>query len=108
VDGGVRDTVPVSILRKVGCTKIIAVDAHKLPSRWYPVTTVDVIRRSLQALIDESMDASDLQGDDVFVVKTEWKNVSWWTCCKALMENIDEGTRCVLGLRDEVLRFLRS
>jgi NTE family protein len=108
VDGGVRDNVPVSILRKAGCTKIVAVDAHRIPEHWYPVTTVDVIRRSLQALMDEAMDASDLQGDDVFVVKTDWKSVSWWTCCKALRENIDVGTRTVLGLRDDIQCFLQS
>jgi NTE family protein len=106
VDGGVRDMVPVSILRQAGCNKIIAVDVQKLATNWYPVTMVDVLKRSLMALMDESTDSSDLQGDDVFVIKPEVNRTSWWSCREPMKNNIDLGYQHVLDIRQQILDFL--
>ncbi len=106
VDGGVRESVPVSILRQAGCNKIIAIDVQNLCANWYPVTMVDVLKRSLVALMDESKDSSDLQGDDVFFIKPEVNRTSWWSCRKPMKSNIDLGYQHVLDMRQQIFDFL--
>ncbi|CAM3693267.1 patatin-like phospholipase family protein [Alicyclobacillus pomorum] len=106
VDGGVRETVPISILRQVGCNKIIAIDVQNISQNWYPVTMVDVLKRSLVALIDESTDSSHLQGDDVLVIKPDVKRTSWWSCRKPMKSNIDLGYQHVLNMRQQIFDFL--
>ncbi|MCL6444387.1 MAG: patatin-like phospholipase family protein [Alicyclobacillus sp.] len=108
VDGGVRDRVPVSILRQAGCDKIIAVNIHQLTAAWYPVTVVDVIQRSLATVLDEASDTSDLAGDDVFVIKPDLSRTSWWSCREPMMRNMDLGYQYVLSRRANILNFLNS
>lgn len=75
-DGALRHYVPVEILRQAGCNKIIVVNLSKLESDWEPTTVVQVVTRSFDILLKETM-ADDLKGDDVFVLEPNVGHVTW-------------------------------
>lgn len=107
IDGGVRDLVPVNVLRRAGCNRIIAVDVHRLPDTWYPVTAIDVITRAMAALLDEAKDGTDLTGDDVFVIRPDGLlPVSWWSARKPMRVNIDVARAYAQGMKREMIGFL--
>lgn len=108
VDGGVRDVVPVSILRKAGCQRIIAVNVHELKPDWAPVTTFHVLKRSLDTVLDESMESSDLAGDDVLVIQPRATVPEWWAAKKPMMDNVAYGERVVMEMEEEIRRFLKA
>lgn len=108
VDGGVRDLIPVSILRKSGCDKVFAVDVMKLPQDWYPVTIADILQRSLDALKDEAVESSDLSGDSVFAINPELDRTSWWSSQKSMMRNMELGYEYVIHRKDDILTFLNT
>lgn len=106
VDGGVRDVVPVNALRQAGCDRIIAVDVHQLPADWRPVTTVDVIARSMAALLDEAKVKSDLAGDDVLVIRPDLEWTNWWTARKSMQRNLEIAKIHTQEMKGQVMRFL--
>jgi NTE family protein len=108
VDGGVRHLVPVSILQQVGCDKIFAVDVMTLPQDWYPVTIADILKRSLDVLLDEAVESSDLLGDSIFVINPELNQTSWWSSQKTMVRSLELGYQYVMDRKDDILRFLST
>jgi NTE family protein len=106
VDGGVRDLIPIRILLEAGCTKIIAVDLHRYAEDWHPITTIDVLTRSLQVLVEET---SDVEKNDpnVLVLKPRPRKVTWLHR-RGLRENAEIGQQYVLGLEAKIRAFLST
>ncbi|MDQ0190717.1 patatin-like phospholipase family protein [Alicyclobacillus cycloheptanicus] len=107
VDGGVRDQVPVTVLRRAGCDKIFAVYLHKLDDSWYPVTFVDVLRRSILTLVDEAVASSDLV-PDTFVLKPDLTPITGWQHREPMLKNMTLAFDDVMARKDEILSFLTS
>ncbi|WDL97275.1 patatin-like phospholipase family protein [Alicyclobacillus sp. ALC3] len=107
VDGGVRDIVPVQALRNAGCDRVIAIDVHQLPATWRPVTTVDVMARSMATLLDEAKQTSDLAGRDVFVLRPDLEWTSWWAARKPMAHNLHTARTYTHQQASELMRFLR-
>jgi len=66
-DGAFRHYVPVEVLRKAGCTTIIAVNLYKLKPNWRPLTAIHVLARSYEILLQQSIE-DETQGDDVLLL----------------------------------------
>jgi NTE family protein len=106
VDGGVRDLIPIRILLEAGCTKIIAVDLHRYAEDWHPITTIDVLTRSLQVLVEETSDVEE-NDPDVFVLRPRPQKVTWLHR-RGLRENAEIGQQYVLGLEAKIRAFLST
>lgn len=76
VDGGFRHYVPVDVLRAAGCTKIIVVNLYRLSHNWLPRSVFHLVFRSLDILLQESVD-NDVAGTDVYVIRPEVGDITW-------------------------------
>lgn len=77
VDGAFRHYVPVTVLREFGCRKIIAVNLYRLPPSFEPTTIVDVLIRSFDILLRESID-NDLESHtDLYVIEPDLSQIRW-------------------------------
>ncbi len=108
MDAGVRNQIPVTILRQAGCDKIFAVNVLKLPQNWYPVTMIDVLQRSLETLKDEAIDNSDLKGDSIYRISPKLKRTSWRSGRDSMIKNIDMGYKYILDHKQDILKFVGS
>lgn len=105
VDGAMRHYVPVSVLERVGCKKIIAVNLYRLPPHYEPRTIVDVLARSFDILLRESIDNDMVPGSHVYVLEPDvsgirWRKFSQMTRC------VDIGRKLVEDNRMELTSFL--
>ncbi|MCF8563736.1 patatin-like phospholipase family protein [Alicyclobacillus tolerans] len=75
-DGALRHYVPVQTLRQAGCNKIIVVNLARLEQGWAPLTFTDILLRSFEILLEETM-SDDLQGDDLFILQPDVSHVTW-------------------------------
>jgi NTE family protein len=66
----------VDILRQAGCPRIVAVDLYRLDQEWEPQTFVHVLVRSLDILLQETVD-QDTEGSDVMILQPKIKENSW-------------------------------
>lgn len=76
VDGAIRHYVPVYILREMGCEKIIVINLHTLEANWQPRHLVDVLIRSFDVLLRETID-DDIDGQNVFVIEPDVQGTTW-------------------------------
>ncbi len=98
VDGAFRHYVPVSILREYGCKKIIAINLYRLPQSFQPITIFDVLARSFDILLRESIDNDLEHNHDLYVIEPNLSAIKWHSfsdmkLCMEIGENI---IRCEL------------
>ncbi|MCL6515569.1 patatin-like phospholipase family protein [Alicyclobacillus sp.] len=103
-DGGIRDYVPVQVLRRAGCRRVIAVNLHRLDAHWRPDTPAHVIARALEILLHESVTA-DTAGDDVITLTPRLPPMTWWSFDQ-LMQCVRAGRLCVAENRDRLIAWL--
>jgi NTE family protein len=77
VDGAFRHYVPVTVLREFGCKKIIAVNLYRLPQPFKPTTIVDVLARSFDILLRESIDNDLEHNQDLYVIEPDLAKIKW-------------------------------
>ncbi|MCL6516038.1 patatin-like phospholipase family protein [Alicyclobacillus sp.] len=104
VDGGLRDLVPVRVLREAGCTHILAVNLHRLHRPWRPDSVFQVLRRSIDVMLQESVEA-DTAGSDVLALKPAYGPVHWWSR-RGLVTNADMARESVWQQRHSIRAFL--
>jgi len=76
VDGGLREYVPVNVLRAAGCTHILAVNLYRLVDNWRPDTFAHVLSRSFDIIWQEGVD-EDVDGPDVLSVLPKLSHIRW-------------------------------
>lgn len=74
VDGAFRHYVPVQVLRRIGCRKVIAINLYRLKRDWRPNTVINVLTRSFDILLQETVDG-DVQGTEIFVLSPDVSDV---------------------------------
>ncbi|GLV12620.1 exported phospholipase [Alicyclobacillus hesperidum] len=107
VDGAMRHYVPVSVLERIGCDKIIAVNLYRLPSRYEPRTFVDVLARSFDILLRESIDNDMAPSSRLFVVEPDMSRVRWRTF-RQMSECVKLGEQAVYEQADQIRAFLQN
>ncbi len=63
VDGAIRHYAPVHVLRQAGCQHIIVINLHVLKEDWRPDHIVDVLTRSFEVMLRETIE-DDTMGPD--------------------------------------------
>jgi len=106
VDGAMRHYVPVEALRQCGCTKIIAVNLYQLPRDYSPKTMVDVLARSFDILLRESID-NDTQQQDVFVLEPRFSSASVWSL-RDMKKHVHRGEMAVANAMPKLEQFLSN
>jgi NTE family protein len=105
-DGGLRDLIPVRVLRQAGCDRILAVNLHRLPPGWRPDSVFRVLRRSVEVMLQESVEA-DLAGEDVLPLQPAFGPATWWSK-RGLLANAAMARADVWAQRDEIRAFLAA
>ncbi|WP_081841365.1 patatin-like phospholipase family protein [Alicyclobacillus macrosporangiidus] len=105
-DGGLRDLIPVRVLRQAGCDRILAVNLHRLQPGWRPDSLFRVLRRSVDVMLQESVEA-DLAGDDVLPLQPAFGPASWWSK-RGLLANAAMARADVWAQRDRIRAFLAA
>lgn len=103
-DGGIRDYVPVRVLRQAGCRRIIAVNLHQLNEDWNPDTFVHVVARAIDILLQEAV-AADTAGEDVITLTPRLSSMTWWSFHQ-LTACVRAGRLAVWENRDRILRHV--
>ncbi|SFV05627.1 patatin-like phospholipase family protein [Alicyclobacillus macrosporangiidus] len=103
-DGGIRDYVPVRVLRQAGCRRIIAVNLHELDVDWNPDTFVHVVARAINILLQETV-AADTAGDDVITLTPRLPSMTWWSFHQ-MTACVRAGRLAVWENRDRILRHV--
>jgi NTE family protein len=106
VDGAVRHYVPVYVLREMGCEKILVINLHTLERDWAPRHFFDVLSRSFDVLLRESID-DDVVGSNVMVIEPNVDGVNW-TSFDRLESCFEAGRQAVYEKRQSILRWLRT
>ena len=106
VDGALRHYVPVEVLRQAGCDKIIVVNLNRLESAWQPTTLINVLTRSFDILLEETIE-DDLAGEDVFLLQPDVSQVTWVSFSE-LHACLNAGRTVVEQQRDALIRFLHA
>ncbi|WP_206830402.1 patatin-like phospholipase family protein [Alicyclobacillus fructus] len=106
VDGAMRHYVPVSVLRQMGCRRILAVNLYRLPNPFHPKTLIDVFLRAFDILLRESID-NDLDAPSVFLLEPDLSGVKGHPF-ERLPAYIQAGRACAQDHADAVLSFVRS
>lgn len=106
VDGAMRHYVPVSVLRDIGCQKIIAVNLYRLPAHYRPVTLVDVLARSFDILLRESIDNDIAKDPDVYVLEPDLSGIRWRSFVQ-MQECLNIGQALVEKHRTALQSFVR-
>ncbi|MFB5189408.1 patatin-like phospholipase family protein [Alicyclobacillus fastidiosus] len=107
VDGAMRHYIPVSVLKDAGCDKIIAVNLYRLPANYEPITLVDVLARSFDILLRESIDNDIAPGPELYVLEPDLSSVKWRKFAQ-MADCVAIGQQLVLERRMELQAFLRS
>lgn len=105
-DGALRHYVPVEVLRQAGCDKIIVVNLTKLEPNWQPTTFIEVVTRSFDILLNETI-SDDLEGTDVFLLEPDVSHVTW-VSFDELHACVQAGQQVVELNKFTLLRFLRE
>lgn len=105
IDGGLRHYVPVDVLRSAGCNAIIAVNLHQLQSKWEPNTFIDVLTRSIEILLHDTVE-NDTIGNDLFLIHPQLEGVNFASFGE-LKACVTAGKRAVMEDRDELTAFIR-
>ncbi|MCL6625687.1 patatin-like phospholipase family protein [Alicyclobacillus shizuokensis] len=106
VDGALRHYVPVYVLREMGCQKIIVVNLHTLDRDWRPRHLVDVLIRSFDVLLRETIE-DDMGGDDVYVVEPSVQGMNW-TSLQRLEDSFYAGYEAVISIRQRLLTWIHD
>lgn len=77
VDGSIRDYVPVSVLHRAHCDKIIAVNLYRLTTDYRPQTMIDVLARSFDILLRESIDNDVMASPKTYLIEPDFSNIRW-------------------------------
>ncbi|MDQ0188499.1 patatin-like phospholipase family protein [Alicyclobacillus cycloheptanicus] len=105
-DGACRHYVPVRVLREVGCQKIIAVNLYQLDADWTPHSFVHVLSRSIDILLQETVD-NDVDGGDLLVLTPNVGKMTWLSFDE-IETALAAGERAVEEQRGEIEAFLRE
>lgn len=105
VDGAMRHYVPVTVLRSAGCQKVIAVNLYRLSPNYEPTTMIDVLARSFDILLRESIDNDVALGSQVLVLEPDMSRLRWHRFTQ-MSECVEIGRKLVLDRQSEILRFL--
>lgn len=105
VDGAMRDYVPVEVLKAIGCKKIIAVNLYRLPLHYQPTTLIDVLARSFDILLRESIDNDMVSGPTTFVMEPDLSHIKWKRF-EQMRECAEIGRKLVLQRQDELRAFV--
>lgn len=106
VDGGLRSYVPVEVLRDIGCTHIIAVNLYRLKGQWQPTTFVEVLSRSFDILLQETIDG-DVKGTDVLSITPNVSDVSFLSF-DDMKRCVFSGQKAVVQKEAQLKEFLRK
>ncbi|WP_169794765.1 patatin-like phospholipase family protein [Alicyclobacillus kakegawensis] len=106
VDGAMRHYVPVYVLREMGCQKIIVVNLHTLDRDWQPRHLVDVLCRSFDVLLRETIE-DDVGGDDVYVVEPCLQGMNW-TSLRRLEDSFYAGYEAVISNKQRLLAWIHD
>lgn len=106
VDGGLRDYVPVKVLRAVGCTHILAVNLYRLVDNWRPDTFAHVLSRSFDILLQETID-EDVGGSDVLSITPNLSHMSF-TSVRGMNQCVQAGQRAVAEKVNIIRDFLTN
>ena len=106
VDGAMRHYVPVSVLRQLGCRRILAVNLYRLPAEFHPKTMIDVFLRAFDILLRESID-NDLDAPSVLLLEPDLSAVKGHPF-ERLPAYIRAGRACVEDQADAILKFVHS
>lgn len=105
VDGAMRHYVPVSVLKSIGCDKIIAVNLYQLPTEYQPRTLVDVLARSFDILLRETID-NDIENDErTFILEPDVSSVHWRRFSQ-MQDCVEIGRKLVESKERELHEFL--
>lgn len=96
IDGAFRHYVPVTVLREFGCKKIIAINLYRLQQPFTPVTFIDVLSRSFDILLRETIDNDLEQSDNLYVIEPDLRRIKW--------RSFLEMEKCVSIGRDIIVR----
>ncbi|WAH35102.1 patatin-like phospholipase family protein [Alicyclobacillus dauci] len=107
VDGAMRDYVPVKVLHEVGCKKIIAVNLYRLTKKYEPTTLVDVLSRSFDILLRESIDNDITPGSTTYVLEPDLSEIKWRRFSQ-MNECVEIGRKLVEQKKDSILAFARQ
>ncbi|WP_236026341.1 patatin-like phospholipase family protein [Alicyclobacillus suci] len=107
VDGAMRHYVPVSVLQDAGCDKIIAVNLYRLPANYIPTTLVDVLARSFDILLRESIDNDISPGPKIYVLEPDLSEIKWRKFAE-MADCVRIGNTMVNEQRDALLTFLQT
>lgn len=105
VDGAMRHYVPVSVLRQMGCQRILAVNLYRLPTEFHPKTLIDVLLRAFDILLRESID-NDLDAPSVLLIEPDLARVTGHAFDR-LPGYIRAGRASVESKSDAILAFVR-
>lgn len=107
VDGAMRDYVPISVLDSTGCDKIIAVNLYRLPNHYKPRTLVDVLARSFDILLRESIENDIVASSKTFLLEPDFSEIRWKTFSQ-MKKCYNIGHETVHQKRTEILHFLST
>lgn len=107
VDGAMRHYVPVSVLQGLGCQKIIAVNLYRLPANFEPTTIIDVLARSFDILLRESIENDMAVSERVYVLEPDMSRLRWYKFTQ-MSECVNIGRQLVDDERSEITRFVRN
>lgn len=107
VDGAMRHYVPVSVLDHAGCDKIIAINLYRLPINYEPTTLVDVLARSFDILLRESIDNDVIASKKTYLLEPDFSDIKWRNFSQ-MRTCVDLGKRTVDDRRTELLAFMRN
>lgn len=107
IDGAMRHYVPVSVLETVGCDKIIAVNLYRLPEEYEPRTLVDVLTRSFDILLRESIDNDVKPDGHVYTLEPDLSHVHWRHFSQ-MTDCVEIGKQLVQTQEQALRNFLNS
>ncbi|WP_231862919.1 patatin-like phospholipase family protein [Alicyclobacillus mali (ex Roth et al. 2021)] len=106
VDGAMRHYVPVSVLRQVGCRRILAINLYRLPAEFHPNTLIDVFLRAFDILLRETID-NDLDVPSVLLLEPDLTSVKGQPF-ERLPAYIRAGQICVERHAEAIAQFIRA
>ncbi|QRF24668.1 patatin [Alicyclobacillus sp. TC] len=105
-DGAMRHYIPVQALRESGCTHILAINLYKLQYREYLTTFVDVLARSFEILLRESIDNDVVNSGDVLVIEPDFAKIKTWKFTE-MIQSVRVGVQAVVKQQLQIEQFLK-
>jgi len=106
-DGSLRHYAPVDVLKAMGYQRMIVVNLLTLDTDWVPLTVVDVINRSFEILLRETIDEDLEDSEHLVVIEPSLAHVKW-TSLSELQACYDEGKAAVFRKKRQIMTLLQE